>query len=419
MCISIFMIIKRIHLSCVVMTDCSKINIFNHMKLFITFLSLFFSALITAQQIEILNGPYLQNVSEKEATIIWTTNNNAVSWVELAPAGNDSFYAREREKYYETAHGSRVTGRLHRVTLSNLKPGTTYRYRIFSKEVLSYQGHRILYGNIASSDVYSKKPFTFTTLDKDKERITFKVVNDIHGKIDNLTRMLGSDLKGSTDLVFFNGDMVSMLNEESEIFTGFMDRAVSLFASEVPVYLARGNHETRGKAGTRLIDYFPTSNGLFYYAFRHGPVHFLILDGGEDKPDSDIEYSELAQFDAYRSEEADWMDAQLSDPAFLSAPFRVVVMHIPPAGSSWHGTRDLAAKFLPVLNRADIDMMFCGHTHNYQFIAAGDEPGMRFPVLINDDETWLDISADKDQMTVTIRDLSGKTVATHTVDSRK
>ena len=28
-----------------------------------------------------------------------------------------------------------------------------------------------------------------------------------------------------------------------------------------------------------------------YYAFRQGPVYCIVLDTGEDKPDSDIEYA--------------------------------------------------------------------------------------------------------------------------------
>jgi predicted phosphodiesterase len=383
-----------------------------------TLITLLLPALLMAQQIEIVNGPYLQNMSENETTIVWTTNSDAVSWVELAPEGEDSFYAKERERFYESSHGNKAIGRLHRVTIGNLEPGTTYRYRIFSKEVLSYEGHRIMYGNIASTNVYNKQPLTFTTFDRNRERIAFKVVNDIHGKNDNLSSMLGGDIKKNSDLVIFNGDMISMLNDERQIFTGFMDRATELFASEVPVFLARGNHESRGKASSQLIDYFPTNNGQFYYAFRHGPVHFMILDGGEDKPDSDIEYSGLSLFDDYRSEVKRWIEKQAADPDFLSAPFRVVVMHIPPTGSTWHGTLDLADKYLPALNGARIDIMLCGHTHNYLYTPGGEVPGISFPVLINDDETWLDIETTQEKMTIDIMNLSGKRVTSHTIDRR-
>ena len=45
----------------------------------------------------------------------------------------------------------------------------------------------------------------------------------------------------------------------------------------------------------------------FYYTFRHGPAFFVVLDCGEDKPDNDIEYSGLADFDRYRATAADWL----------------------------------------------------------------------------------------------------------------
>lgn len=365
-----------------------------------------------SQGIQITNGPYIQRMGENEATIIWTTNNNAVSWLELAPGGDDSFYARERSKFHDTSHGNRVIGKLHRITVKGLSPGTEYRYRIFSKEVVGYAGHQVLYGSIASSNVYSKRPLTFTTLDKNKKAFSFRVVNDIHGKNDNLRAMLSDVNKENTDLVIFNGDMISTVNDEKEIFTGFMDTAVELFAKEIPMFYTRGNHETRGKANTRLYDYFPDRDGHFYYTFQHGPAFFLVIDSGEDKPDSDIEYSELAQFDSYRDQQKEWIEKVIETPDFQSAPFRIAIMHIPPGGTTWHGTQDIVRKFLPLLNRANIDLMLCGHTHNYQYIGKGEDKNINFPVLINDDETFLDITVDSG-IEVRQKDMTGKTLHTH------
>lgn len=375
------------------------------------------SAWLFSQSIQITHGPYLQKVGEDEVTVIWTTDKEALSWVEFAPAGNDSFYSEERPRYYETAYGNKVIGKLHRVTLPGLRAGTEYCYRIFSKEVLEYEGYRILYGNIAASDVYSQRPYTFRTLDTGKERIFFRVVNDIHGNSEHLRAMLSDVNKGNTDLVIFNGDMVSGVNMEEDIFTGFMDTAAMLFASEVPMYYVRGNHETRGRLSSSVYDYFPTPTGEFYYGFKIGPVFFLVLDSGEDKPDSDIEYSELACFDDYRSKESKWLETMVKKPEFRSAQYRIVLMHMPPVGSSWHGTRDVAKKFLPLLNHAAIDLMICGHTHAYGFFNKGEE-GLNFPVLINDDETSLEVEA-SDKITVKVNDLTGKIVHAHTFDLPK
>ena len=376
-----------------------------NIKLFFTNTFFLLSLLVGAQQIEITHGPYLQAMGEEGVTIVWTTNKNAISWVEVAPEGTDSFYSQEHSKYYDTSHGNRVMDSLHRVRIDRLNPGTTYRYRIFSKEVLGYEGHRIMYGNIASNDVYRKKPFNFTTLNSEKTEIAFKMVNDIHDRADMMSEMLKDVNRQNTDLVFFNGDMVSTVNNEKRIFEGFMDSAVVLFASEVPAFMARGNHETRGQFSHHIPDYFPTINDKLYYNFTHGPVHFVVLDGGEDKPDSDIEYSELAQFDAYRDRQAKWLEEIVETKEFKDALYRIVVMHIPPIGSTWHGTLDLQRKFLPILNNANVDVMLCGHTHNYEYIKPNDI--VSFPILINDNETYLDVKANQNEMNLLVKDTKG------------
>ena len=65
----------------------------------------------------------------------------------------------------------------------------------------------------------------------------------------------------------------------------------------------RGNHETRGRFARSLHDYIATPNGKFYYSFDAGPVHFVVLDTGEDKEDSHPAYSGLTDFTGYREEQ--------------------------------------------------------------------------------------------------------------------
>jgi predicted phosphodiesterase len=358
-----------------------------------------------AQDVKITHGPYLQKVGEHEATVVWTTDSDAISWVELAPAGSESFYAKERPQYYQTQDGNRVVGRLHKITLPGLERGTEYRYRIFSRAVMADQ---LLYGHIASSKVYGKKPLRFTTLDSRKPGMSFTVFNDIHGKINNLNALSKNIRFGETDLVIFNGDMVNYMNDEQQFFSSFMDESVKLFASETPVFYARGNHETRGLLNASFSSYFPTGSGKLYYAFRQGPVHFIVLDSGEDKPDSDIEYYGLAQFDAYRTEQQQWLKRELQSESFRTAPYRVIIMHIPPIDSDeWHGTAEVREKFLPLLNGAGITVMFCGHTHRYQYV----EPnaGLHdFPILINAADTSLEVTTTQSEMSVKRKDVEGK-----------
>ncbi|MCK3683871.1 metallophosphoesterase family protein [Maribellus sp. YY47] len=372
------------------------------------FLSIF-SLAGYAQEVNITHGPYIQALGENEATIVWTTDSNAVSWVEVAPAGDDSFYASERPKYYQTSNGNRVVGTLHKIKIAGLKKGTEYRYRIFSKAVRSYEGHRVLYGNIASSNVYSKKPLRFSTLDKDKKTISFLMLNDIHSRVDDLKNLSGKVEYGKTDLVIFNGDMVSSMNDETQFFSGFMDDAVTMFAGEVPMYYCRGNHETRGKFSVNFPEYFPTNTGKLYYSFRQGPVYFIVLDGGEDKPDSDIEYSGLAQFDAYRSEQQQWLKELIKTEDFKTAKYKVVLIHIPPAGSTWHGPNDIRNKFLPVLNGQGVTAMLCGHLHSYEYLKP--EPGLYdFPIIINAHNTSLEVNADLNSFSILRKSTDGETL---------
>ena len=376
-----------------------------NIRLYLTNTLFLFTLLLAAQGIEITHGPYLQAMGEEDVTIVWTTNKEAISWVEVAPAGTNSFYGQEQKQFYDTSHGNRVVDSLHRVRLEGLDAGTTYRYRIFSKEVLGYQGHRIMFGNIAATDVYSKKPLSFTTLDRNKQEVSFKMVNDIHDRADMMSQMLQGVDGNNTDIVFFNGDMVSTVNNQERLFEGFMDSAVGLFASEVPMFFARGNHETRGVFSNRFADYFPTINNRLYYNFTHGPVHFVVLDGGEDKPDSDIEYSELAQYDVYRDKQAKWLQGVVETKEFKDATYRVVVIHIAPVGSTWHGTLDLQRKFLSILNKANIDIMLCGHEHEHSYIKPSAEA--TFPILINDNEAYLDAKADNKAMIIWVKDPKG------------
>ena len=135
---------------------------------------------VATAQIKILYGPYLQNVKENEATIVWVADKPSIGWVELAPNDGTHYYGEERPKYFDTTNGVKNTSLLHAVKVKALTPGTTYRYRIYSQEVLSHEGINVIYGRVAASDVYKKNALTFTTCDPNKKEASFVMINDIH-----------------------------------------------------------------------------------------------------------------------------------------------------------------------------------------------------------------------------------------------
>ena len=370
----------------------------------------------SAQAIKIIHGPYLQAVTDTEATIIWVTDVDALSWVEVAPDDGTHFYYTERPRFYQTYLGKRKIGTLHEVRITGLEAGKRYRYAVASKEVLAQKGPRVHYGNIVSTDVYRKGAHTIPTLDPTKAEIEFVVMNDVHSKIDKMEAYLTHCFKkDKTDMVFFNGDMVSSVPNEQVLFDGFLDTAVKSFANNIPFYYVRGNHETRGKAASKFLSYFPTTTDKPYYTINHGNTFFIVLDGGEDKPDSNIEYYETAAYDDYRKEEAEWLKRVVESEECRNAKYRVVLLHMPTILGSklWHGARHATECFIPILNKANITVMLCGHTHKYSFNNTPETTAATFPILVNSNSAALKAKVSSNGIKVDVVDLEGKVVNTH------
>ena len=362
-----------------------------------------------ASAIKILSGPYIQNVTETSCDIFWRTDKPSTAWVELAPDDGTHFYFKERPRTYATDLGRAVVGTLHHVTLKDLTPGTPYRYRIYSQEVLRQQPYHVDYGEMAASDVFRSVPPKFTTLSPGKDTVEFLVLNDIHSRNDLLEDLLGNVGKDNTDFVLYNGDMVNFMDNEEDLFSGFIDTSAKRFAAEKPFVMARGNHETRGTIAKDFMRYFPSTTGKPYYSFRYGPCFFIVLDAGEDKPDSDIEYSGTSFFDDYRKEEARWLDETLQSDACREAPFKMVIMHVPLSNATWHGEVHARECFLPLLNQAGIDLMLCGHIHSYAYYPKGHQ-GADFPVLQNSNEESVRIKVDKTALDMQVLNRKGESL---------
>lgn len=115
---------------------------------------------------------------------------------------------------------------------------------------------------------------------------------------------------------------------------------------------------------------------------------------------------DLMRSDDFRAEEAEWLARVVEEPDFKSAPVRIVFCHMPPAPGGWHGGSEVARLFVPILNRAGIDLMLSAHIHRYKFWDKG-ENGCDFPVLCNPNLTRMDVKADARNIDVKIYDASG------------
>lgn len=363
------------------------------------------SSLLTFGQnsFNISHQPYIQGLTDESVYIVWTTDKPAIGWVEIAPDDGTHFYQKERPKYFATEYGFKKVGTLHQVNLQNLKPGVKYRYRVYSQEVLKHEGTNVLYGKVIATDVYKKAPLVFKTLSP-SAKSDFLVINDIHGRNDVLNNLLDIGKVEDVDFVIFNGDMTNSLLNEKQMFTDFMDTATERFASQTPMFYSRGNHETRGPFAIAYPQYFPTPTGKLYYQFNYGDLGIIVLDCGEDKPDTDIEYSGIVDMDNYRTNQALWLEEAIENPAFKNAKYKIVICHMPPFGG-WHGEQEILDKFVPILNKGGVQIMLSGHLHKHILQAANAK--VNFPILVNSNNNVVKVSATDKNITMKVLDQKG------------
>lgn len=384
-------------------------------RLIFTLLPLFAALSAHAEEIKapkIVAGPYIQACSDSEFTVVWQTDSDALCWVEIAPDDGTHFYNTARKQYFQTIHGRRPIGRWHKVTVDGLEPNTLYRYRVLHKGITTNQGNkRVRYTESKGSDVYRRQPYTIRTLGGGEDVTRFAIGNDFHDKPELIEQLFSKDIiiPQRYDFVLYNGDMVSSFESENRLVNSVIAPSVAQFATQVPLFFSRGNHETRGAAATTYTDYFPTTTAEPYYTFSDGPALFIVLDGGEDKPDSDIEYHDLVRYDNYREREAKWLKSVVESEQFKAAAVKIVIIHIPPKSSGWHGEAEIARLFVPILNQAGIDAMFCGHIHKYRFSEANDPTyGCNFPIVCLPNRVRADIEVSKERVSYSITNANGE-----------
>jgi len=362
-----------------------------------------------SESLAITHGPYLQNVTTQEATIVFTTNKLVVPGVMI----------KKDDGSFELIRNSRdglinVGENIHKVRVEDLLPGKEYQYKVIALEIKDYQAYKCIYGDSVVSETYS-----FTTFDPEADQINFTVFCDIHDKADKLGKYLASNDIEKQDCYFLNGDILGHIENEDQIFASFLDTCVNRFAKEKPFYYVRGNHETRGKFARQLKDYLVLAEDEFYYAFTLGPVRFIVLDGGEDKPDGNVEYSGLVDFDNFRNKELKWLQKEVASDEFQNAPMKIAVIHMPVMKdeNNWYGMARLSEDFGPVLSDAGIDLMVSGHKHRNYWIEAG-ESGFEYPVIVCSNNNFLETEVDGRKISIELKDPDGKLVEKFTVEGQ-
>lgn len=346
----------------------------------------------------ITEGPYLVATGETTATIVWLTDTPSHSKVRYGTAGVLSEVAEPQ------LDGLVPVGTRHVVHLEGLVPGTTYSYEVVSTRVVKLKA----YWPDKGLDVRSG-PHRFTTLNRDNPSVTFSVVTDTHedtGRIDRLNQAIDWD---SSEFLVHLGDAFHWIDSEEHLFRAWLRPTTSALGHSKPLFFVRGNHELRGPFARQLREYVPTPEGRFYYARDAGPVHLIVLDTGEDKPDDTNVYAELNKTVPYRAEELAWFqDHVRMEPRVSEAPFRVVLMHAP----QWGWLERGPDAWIDTANEAGIDLVIAGHRHRFAYTPPGTDGNHAYHLLVIDQDQVARVGATVHELRVVVTGLDGAIVHT-------
>jgi len=315
--------------------------------------------------------PYLQNPTENGITISWFTNVPVHSWVEY---GTTKTLGQQKELLVD---GQMICNNTHhKFRLTDLEPGKTYYYRVCSREITLYEAYKKEFGHTAYSDVYS-----FTMPSDNVTDFTAIIFNDLHKNktvIDQLTAQL-ADM--TYDFVVFNGDCIDDPKNEAEAveILSYMNEKVN--AMEVPIIFLRGNHEIRNAYSIELRNVLDYVGDKTYGAFNWGDTRFVLLDCGEDKPDSTWVYYGLNDFTQLRLDQVGFLQQELTGKTFKNAPRKVLIHHIPIYGMPEEEYNPCLHLWGDLLNKAPFDICINGHTHQFAYHPA-NTAGNTYPVVI-------------------------------------
>ena len=368
------------------------------MCIFETMLQMILFLLLAAGPLQ--QGPWVYGARENSVNILWVSEQPGMAYVELA----------DGTVKFETFAGRRIFKRLHRVKLDGLEPGAIVRYRVGGVNLVD------------DSDPYKPKFegsyegewHSVRTFDRKAKSIHFSVFNDIHLRRKEYSALAAQVDSAGTDFLFLNGDIISTRNYTLDTLVHYAIEPLGDLPSGIPILFGRGNHEGRGVNLELISQIYPNDDPApFYYTFRHGPVGFIVFDGGETGKSRAQLYSGMDVYEDYLYEQLEWAAKAVRDPAFRSAPVKICLLHVPmidhPNKDDYLLQRWLNVHFVPLLNKAGIDLMIGADLHEFMYCEPGTM-GNRFPIIVNDDAHRLDVRCDRKGFTLKMFDPEGNLI---------
>ena len=264
---------------------------------------------------EIIKGPYLQNVSSKQITIMWETEKASESRVDYGVTPDCDTFVIDYNRV-----------KLHEVTLTSLKPETIYYYQV-------------------SSDDDAKSSFFLTGVHYDTP-FKFVAYGDSKGGGSVHRKIAGEILKQNPDFIISTGDIVSN-GEKYRVWGEHFFYPLADVIDHIPIYVSIGNHEEHAD---HYFNFLSLPNNELWYSFDYGNSHFIALDSNKEYKPNTEQYA--------------WLENDLKN---TRAQWKFVFFHHPPYSSGFHKSAlDVRDVITPLFRKYGVDIVFNGNDHLYE-----------------------------------------------------
>jgi len=270
----------------------------------------------------ILKGPYLIEPGETEMTIRWEFDGKTDFVVEY---GKNT---TEIQKINLNYRGGEYEGYLYEANLTNLKPNSTYYYRLRAHDESEW--------------------FTFNTFKSGQDKITFVAMGDSRSNPHIFTKVMNEISGVNPDFFISMGDLVAVGGEYQE-WNDFYFSVVKEYVASTPIVSTLGDHETNGDDGD-LFRYFLRKDETIdkqWFSFDYGIAHFISLDYRH--PDN--------------QEMIDWF---IKDITSSDKEWNFVYMHRGAYNFGGHRTDWGRGTWPNLFSKYKIDIVFAGHSHLYE-----------------------------------------------------
>jgi predicted phosphodiesterase len=303
--------------------------------LFAVFLILFLFPLTPVgadSDFEIL--PYVQNVNQTSAAILWKSVDQMTGSVEYGPTTAYRASADGRIKYViKNGLPQPEEGSVIRAQLDNLVADTVYHYRVM----------------LSSSTSQDR---TFRTAPADANAtFTFLVYGDSRNDPEMHAQVASASVTGCQPaFVLHAGDLVPSSGVGKSVWTRQFFKPAGPLLKVTWFAVTRGNHENMSGLFSLFFEGTGNSQDKDYYSFDWGSVHVVTLNTNNDYEPGSEQYQFLER-----------------DLAGTSRPFKVFLGHHPAYSSGFHGsTKNMQEHLQPLFERYGVQLVLAGHDHDYE-----------------------------------------------------